>query len=142
MSTRRRRRRPSGTATLREAIVQDPVVRRQLQDTSPVQRQADYARYEQNRHAYELLIQNGVWYLSPTQFEQAVALLLSGFGWREVEQVGGPGDLGADVIGIDQYGYRTVVQVKQYTASRVGFETARARFRPPSPTRAALIFVG
>ncbi|MFI9245116.1 restriction endonuclease [Streptomyces sp. NPDC053086] len=52
--------------------------------------------------------------LDPDGFEQAVAELCARDGCREVEVVGGAGDLGADVVAIVPDGRRVVIQCKQY----------------------------
>jgi restriction system protein len=50
----------------------------------------------------------------PENFEKYIVELLKSLGWREVRHLGRTGDLGADVIGYDTYGRKTVVQVKRY----------------------------
>lgn len=57
--------------------------------------------------------------MTPDEFEQACAALLIRDGFDQVEQVGGAGDLGADVIAWDDDRGKLVVQCKQY-AGRVG----------------------
>lgn len=58
--------------------------------------------------------------LGHRQFEEAVCGLLQRDGVR-AERVGGAGDQGADVIGIDAWGRRVVVQCKHTTvAAKVG----------------------
>ncbi|SEB69907.1 restriction system protein [Streptomyces sp. 2131.1] len=52
--------------------------------------------------------------LDPDGFEAAVAELCERDGCREVEVVGGAGDLGADVLATAPDGRRVVVQCKQY----------------------------
>ncbi|MFF7339876.1 restriction endonuclease [Streptomyces sp. NPDC008163] len=52
--------------------------------------------------------------LDPDGFEAAVADLCERDGCREVEVVGGAGDLGADVLATAPDGRRVVVQCKQY----------------------------
>ncbi|MFD4632490.1 restriction endonuclease [Streptomyces sp. NPDC058284] len=52
--------------------------------------------------------------LDPDGFEAAVAALCERDGCREIEVVGGAGDLGADVLAIAPDGRRVVVQCKQY----------------------------
>ncbi|THA68728.1 restriction endonuclease [Streptomyces sp. A0958] len=59
--------------------------------------------------------------LDPDGFEAAVAALCERDGCREVEVVGGAGDLGADVLATAPDGRRVVVQCKQYgPAHKVG----------------------
>ncbi|MET9532506.1 restriction endonuclease [Streptomyces sp. NPDC006649] len=59
--------------------------------------------------------------LDPDGFEAAVASLCERDGCREVEVVGGAGDLGADVLATAPDGRRVVVQCKQYgPAHKVG----------------------
>lgn len=50
----------------------------------------------------------------PDGFERAVAGLCVREGCREVEVVGGAGDLGADVVAVTAEGLRVVIQCKQY----------------------------
>jgi restriction system protein len=52
--------------------------------------------------------------LSPTAFEYFVAGLLRRDGCLDAHQVGGPGDLGADVLATTPSGLRVVVQCKRY----------------------------
>ena len=62
--------------------------------------------------------------LSPDGFERATWAILAGYGWR-LRQVGGPGDLGADLLGWDGTGQPVVVQCKRY-AGRVGSPVVQA----------------
>lgn len=52
--------------------------------------------------------------LSPTGFEEDVAARLRNLGYRDVRQVGGSGDQGADVRATDPAGRSVVVQCKRY----------------------------
>ncbi|MGW0207607.1 restriction endonuclease [Streptomyces sp. NPDC003233] len=52
--------------------------------------------------------------LDPDAFERAIADLCADYGCREVEVVGGAGDLGADVVAVTPDGRRLVIQCKQY----------------------------
>lgn len=56
--------------------------------------------------------------LSPTEFEEAIAALCRRDGCRDVQVVGGAGDLGADVIATLPDGRRMVVQCKRYAPGR------------------------
>lgn len=59
--------------------------------------------------------------LDPYAFEEAVAELCRRDGCRDVERVGGAGDLGADVLATAPDGRRLVVQCKRYgPANKVG----------------------
>ena len=59
--------------------------------------------------------------LTPTQFEEAVARMLRGTGYRDVSVVGGPGDLAADILCRDHKGRSVAVQCKRKTpGQRVG----------------------
>ncbi|WP_327179007.1 restriction endonuclease [Streptomyces sp. NBC_01335] len=59
--------------------------------------------------------------LDPYAFEEAVADLCRRDGCRDVERVGGAGDLGADVLATAPDGRRLVVQCKRYgPANKVG----------------------
>ncbi|MGW1468068.1 restriction endonuclease [Streptomyces sp. NPDC002308] len=59
--------------------------------------------------------------LDPYAFEEAVADLCRRDGCRDVERVGGAGDLGADVLATAADGRRLVVQCKRYgPANKVG----------------------
>ncbi|SDL01043.1 restriction system protein [Streptomyces indicus] len=53
--------------------------------------------------------------LDPDGFEAAVAALCERDGCREIEVVGGAGDLGADVVAVAPDGRRVVLQCKQYS---------------------------
>ncbi|WP_101258322.1 restriction endonuclease [Streptomyces barkulensis] len=55
------------------------------------------------------------------EFEQAVAALCERDGCRDVEVVGGAGDLGADVVATAPDGWRVVIQCKRYSdTNKVG----------------------
>ncbi|QEV21142.1 restriction endonuclease [Streptomyces alboniger] len=54
--------------------------------------------------------------MSPTEFEQACAELLVRDGFTDVQRVGGPGDLGADVRAVDSDGDLVILQCKRYRA--------------------------
>ncbi|MFE7520165.1 restriction endonuclease [Streptomyces halstedii] len=59
--------------------------------------------------------------MDPYAFEEAVAALCRRDGCRDVEVVGGAGDLGADVTATTPDGRRLVVQCKRYTdGNKVG----------------------
>lgn len=59
--------------------------------------------------------------LDPDGFEQAIADLCARNDCREVEVVGGPGDLGADVTAVTLDGRRVIIQCKHYGAdNKVG----------------------
>lgn len=59
--------------------------------------------------------------LSPADFEDAVAVILSRRGYRDLRRVGGAGDLGADLVGRDRQGRSVIVQCKRYApGARVG----------------------
>jgi restriction system protein len=51
--------------------------------------------------------------LTPSEFEHVVATAFGASGWK-VRVVGGAGDEGADLIGTDPEGRRTVIQCKRY----------------------------
>jgi restriction system protein len=52
--------------------------------------------------------------LTPGQFEDLAAALLSRLGYAQMQRVGGAGDLGADLVGRDPQGRSTIVQCKRY----------------------------
>lgn len=52
--------------------------------------------------------------LTPAQFEDLTARVLAAIGYRDVNVVGGAGDLTADIICRDRQGRSTVVQCKRY----------------------------
>ncbi|WP_328540505.1 restriction endonuclease [Streptomyces sp. NBC_00344] len=52
--------------------------------------------------------------MDPDTFEQAIAALCERDGCRDVQVVGGAGDLGADVVAIAPDGRRIVIQCKRY----------------------------
>jgi restriction system protein len=59
--------------------------------------------------------------LTPTEFETAVANLLSVHGFHAVRNLGGSGDLAADIVCLDSQEARVVVQCKRYApGNRVG----------------------
>ncbi len=52
--------------------------------------------------------------LSPSEFEQRVALLLEDLGWKKVTVRGGSGDRGVDITA-ERDGLRFIIQCKRYT---------------------------
>jgi len=52
--------------------------------------------------------------LSASEFEAETGRLLRALGWTDVRNVGGPGDLGADLLASDPDGRRVVVQCKRF----------------------------
>jgi restriction system protein len=52
--------------------------------------------------------------LTPAEFEEAIARLLRERGYRDVRRVGGPGDVGVDVLCRDPMGLPVAVQCKRY----------------------------
>lgn len=52
--------------------------------------------------------------MSPGEFERALAYLCERDGCRDVQVVGGAGDLAADVIATTPSGHRIVIQAKRY----------------------------
>lgn len=57
--------------------------------------------------------------LSPEHFEHRVMEILASNGWDKLKWIGGPGDMGADVTGLDPSGRYCIVQAKRY---RPGFK--------------------
>lgn len=59
--------------------------------------------------------------LRPDQFEELCGRVLVAIGYRDVQRVGGSGDLSADLFARDPQGRTTVVQCKRYApGSRIG----------------------
>lgn len=52
--------------------------------------------------------------LTPSEFEHAVADLLTPLGFTDIQVVGGANDLGVDVLGRDRDGHRVAIQCKRY----------------------------
>lgn len=55
---------------------------------------------------------------TPTEFEETVARMMRGQGFRNVRRVGGAGDLTADVVASDRAGRTVVVQCKRYAPGK------------------------
>lgn len=55
---------------------------------------------------------------TPTEFEETVARMMRGQGFRGVRRTGGAGDLTADVVATDRAGRTVVVQCKRYQTGR------------------------
>lgn len=71
------------------------------------------AQQRKKRRLRERLLLADSLELSPTEFEQRVAILLADLGWQKVEVVGGSGDGGVD-IRAESDGFRYIVQCKRY----------------------------
>jgi restriction system protein len=52
--------------------------------------------------------------LNPERFEREVLRILHHNGWKQLAWVGGSGDMGADVTGIDPMGRKSIVQAKRW----------------------------
>ena len=66
------------------------------------------------RHAVGRLSGRDPQRMSPGEFEEFLAALCRRDGCTQVEVVGGAGDLAADVLYTDPYGYRGLIQAKKY----------------------------
>lgn len=71
------------------------------------EREAQF-RIHQAQHIGDLLTVSG------SEFEAIVADLFRAIGYHEVERIGGSGDLGVDLTGVDRDGQRVIVQCKRY----------------------------
>ncbi|MDX3799344.1 restriction endonuclease, partial [Streptomyces sp. AK04-3B] len=90
-----------------------PAGRDGTERTLPLVDPVDQAAVDTEEIVYEAL--------DPDEFEQAIADLCLRDGCRDVEVVGGAGDLGADVVATTPDGRLVVVQCKRYCdANRVG----------------------
>jgi restriction system protein len=76
--------------------------------------QAMAAEAARQAHLARLQTLSGLHSLSPTEFEDAVAEMLTAYGYRGVLHTGGAGDLAADLICIAPDGRKAVVQCKRY----------------------------
>lgn len=56
--------------------------------------------------------------ISPSEFEQLVAVRLGQIGFTQVRLNGGTGDRGVDIYAVSPYGVPYVVQCKRYRADR------------------------
>jgi restriction system protein len=83
-------------------------------------------RARQRQWRADISTLHGLLSLTPIGFEHAVAMFLREEGWHDVKMVGGPGDLGADLLAVDPQGRLVVVQVKQYAAGSVGSPVVQA----------------
>src|SRR5947209_8554138 len=52
--------------------------------------------------------------LTPKEFEELTGKILEQNGLHDVRHVGGSGDLGVDLIGLDRHGNQVIVQCKRY----------------------------
>jgi restriction endonuclease Mrr len=52
--------------------------------------------------------------LTPTEFEELTGKILTSNGLYDMRRVGGSGDLGADLIALDEHGKQVIVQCKRY----------------------------
>jgi restriction system protein len=77
---------------------------------------------ERARHLDALLA------VSPTEFEQTIAVLLSASGCVDVTRAGGPGDLTADITCRDANGRYLIVQCKQYSPNQKVGSVAMQQF--------------
>jgi len=99
-------------------------VRKQNQQQQMIAiQQQEYARQEQERIEQERQEQEriarlrslgDILILTPKEFEELTGKILTQNGLRNVRHVGGSGDLGVDLIGLDAQGNQTIVQCKRY----------------------------
>lgn len=52
--------------------------------------------------------------LSPAEFEAFIALVIEAMGYTQVQQIGGSGDLGADLLARNYFNLRIIVQCKRF----------------------------
>lgn len=76
---------------------------------------AEWERQERIRQAQTL---NGILALSPRQFEELIGQLLTSWGYTNVEVTGKSGDVGADLVAIDKFGEKVIVQCKRYSPGK------------------------
>lgn len=74
-------------------------------------------RKKGRRQFARFLTLSDIYALPPERFEQYVSALLKRLSWTNVQWIGSPGDLGADVTGVDPEGRKCVVQAKRYHPS-------------------------
>jgi restriction system protein len=56
--------------------------------------------------------------VSGSEFEEITSDLFRAPGYRDIDRIGGSGDLGVDLAGIDPNGLRVIVQCKRYGRGR------------------------
>ncbi len=94
-----------------------------LADTQNRQRQTEIAIQNRRRQLEIDTAQHlgALLAISPTDFEHAVGTVLTASGYGQVQNCGGPGDRGADLLCLDPGGRRIVVQCKRYApGTKVG----------------------
>jgi restriction system protein len=72
---------------------------------------------ENGEEVEEVVFARGFTAMDADEFEEAVAQLCTRDGCRDVDVVGGAGDLGADVVALSTEGRRVVIQCKRYGES-------------------------
>lgn len=88
---------------------------------------AEVARRYRGRRRFRTSAFNELLAFTPAQFETAVAAMLHDLGYHDIRQVGGSGDLGADITCRDTRGRSVVVQCKRYApGARVGSRDLQA----------------
>lgn len=93
----------------------------QYQRQAQLQRM-EWERQENERRERERIAQmrslGDILVLTPREFEQLVGKILRQNGIRDIQHVGGSGDLGVDLIGFDMHRNRIVVQCKRYAPGK------------------------
>lgn len=82
------------------------IIRKQLRDRNR------RSSAERARHLGQLLMVSG------EEFEVIVRDLFLSLGYRNLERIGGSGDLGVDLVGRDSTGLKVIVQCKRYGAGQ------------------------
>lgn len=77
-------------------------------------RRRENQKREARRHVQQAQQLGQLLTVSGSEFEDIVADLFRALGYRDMIRIGGSGDLGVDLMGIDPDGLRVIVQCKRY----------------------------
>lgn len=99
----------------RQQHMQQVQAHQQLVYQAQVQYQQEQAKQERLNRLQTL---GGFFTLTPSEFEEIIGHVLASYGLQNIQRVGGSGDLGVDLIGIDPSGQRVIIQCKRYAAGR------------------------
>ena len=116
----------------RERLEMERRAREQQERERQERERQERERQERERQDQERLRQaqtlEGILMFSPYEFEEFTGRLLQYWGYQNVQQVGGSGDLGVDLTAIDGQGELVVVQCKRYAPENAISSPALQKF--------------
>lgn len=94
--------------------LQQEALQMQQQENARIAREQQERERKERERIAQLHSLGDLLALTAKEFEELTAKILENSGYKNVQVVGGSGDLGVDITAIDTYGNNVVVQCKRY----------------------------